>query len=479
MNTRTTFSAGALVAPMNIMSICAAREAALTQMQDAIGTLSDGYSRALDAAETAKGATAGHSCYLHYSDNEAVKSTLFSAFDPVAVLARYKRTLDAAIWLRIVEESRLKEIMDRTERDQLDKQMGADDMPEPTLENIRATLERLTLDADLIFMRGVARAFSELDPSFKSHDAFKIGKRMIFTWVFDDGGYWSYSGRGEQMRRTLADVERVFSQLSGQRSYGDLEGAINAARRGGWGARQTEIKTEYFTARCFKNGNLHLWVKDADLLRKVNQVLASYYGEVLADAAGSDEQPADFRTGTAVAKDLAFYPTPAATVEELLSDLTIKAGIRVLEPSAGIGAIVRPVLKMGATVDAIEIHPDRAAALRGMAHPALKVHCANFLKVTPAPVYDLILMNPPFSATHFMDHVKHAWEFLAPGGELRAILPASAEVGSTAKHERFRAWAAQHSPRGYRCRQWRDLPPESFASVGVRINTVVLTLQKC
>ena len=66
-----------------------------------------------------------------------------------------------------------------------------------------------------------------------------------------------------------------------------------------------------------------------------------------------------------------------------------------------------------------------------------------------------------------------------PGGELRAILPASAEVGSTAKHERFRAWAAQHFPRGYRCQQWRDLPPESFASVGVRINTVVLTLQKC
>ena len=64
------------------------------------------------------------------------------------------------------------------------------------------------------------------------------------------------------MRRTLADVERVFSQLSGQRSYGDLEGAINDARRGGWGARQTEIETEYFTARCFKNGNLHLWVKD-------------------------------------------------------------------------------------------------------------------------------------------------------------------------------------------------------------------------
>lgn len=479
MTDRPTFTAGALVAPLNITSICAARDAALTQMQQAIAVLGDGYDRARAAAETARGATAGHSCYLHQADNDASKAALFPRFDGQAVLARYKRSLDAAIWQRIVEETRLKEIMDRTERERLDDQMRTSDMPEPTLDNIRATLERLTGEAEQIFMRGVARAFAELDPAFKSHDAFKIGKRMIFTWVFDDGGYWSYSGRGEQMRRTLADVERVFSQLDGQRRYGDLETAITTARRGGWGARQTEVETAYFTARCFKNGNLHLWIRDAALLDKVNRVLAAWYGDVLPDAAGARDQPDDFRPGTALAKDLAFYPTPAGVVEELLTDLRISPGTRVLEPSAGVGAIVRPLLRMGARVDAIEVHPDRAEALRGLAHPALSVQCANFLKVAPAPVYDMVLMNPPFSGTHWADHIRHAFDFLAPGGELRAILPASAEVGSTARHETFRRWAEQHAPSGWRRSLWRDLPAESFASVGVRINTVVLTLRKC
>lgn len=478
MNTRADFSASALVAPMNIISICSARDASLSQMRDAISAIEHGYGKALDAAQTAKGATNGRACYLHRDDNEAAKKALFPDFNPDEVLATYKRSLDAAVWLRIVEETGLKEIMDRTERDVLDAQMAAEDMPEPTLENIRATLERLTGDAEMIFRRGVARAFSDLDPAFKSHDAFRIKKRMIFNHVFDDSGYWSYGGWGEKMRRTLADVERVFSQLDGNRGYGMLENAINAARHQGWGARQTEVETEYFTARCFKNGNIHLWIKSEDLLRKVNRVLAAYYGEVLPDAAASEDQPKDFRPGTAVSKDLAFYPTPAEVTESLLIDLNIQPGTRVLEPSAGVGGIARFLLAQGARVDAIEIHPQRAETLRGIGHPDLSVRCENFLKVRPAPVYDLVLMNPPFSGTHWMDHVRHAFDFLAPGGELRAVLPVTAQVGSTAKHERFRSWAEANAPKSSWKKQWRDLPAESFASVGVKINTVILTLLK-
>lgn len=61
-------------------------------------------------------------------------------------------------------------------------------------------------------------------------------------------------------------------------------------------------------------------------------------------------------------------------------------------------------------------------------------------------------------------------------GVLIAILPASAEVGSTGKHERFQAWA--ESKRQRYGRLWTDLPAESFASLGVRINTVVLQLTR-
>ncbi|MEL7174842.1 MAG: adenine methyltransferase, partial [Pseudomonadota bacterium] len=95
--------------------------------------------------------------------------------------------------------------------------------------------------------------------------------------------------------------------------------------------------------------------------------------------------------------------------------------------------------------------------------------------MTPAAIYDAVLMNPPFCGTHWMDHVRHAFAFLKPGGRLRAILPASAEVAETKKHLAFRRWAEQHARRwGW---QWRRMPAESFASVGTRINTVVLELR--
>lgn len=92
------------------------------------------------------------------------------------------------------------------------------------------------------------------------------------------------------------------------------------------------------------------------------------------------------------------------------------------------------------------------------------------------PVYDAVLMNPPFAGTHWMRHVRLAFDFLKPGGELRAILPASAEVNEIPAHIRFQAWAECHRP-GWRG-LWRDLPPESFAEVGTRIATVILTLRK-
>ena len=55
-------------------------------------------------------------------------------------------------------------------------------------------------------------------------------------------------------------------------------------------------------------------------------------------------------------------------------------------------------------------------------------------------------------------------------------MPASAQVGSTGKHERFQAWAEAKRERYGRL--WTDLPPESFASLGVRINTVILQLRR-
>ena len=69
------------------------------------------------------------------------------------------------------------------------------------------------------------------------------------------------------------------------------------------------------------------------------------------------------------------------------------------------------VVKMGGLVESAI--SEAAAALEAIAHPALRVSCANFLSVAPEPIYDAVVMNPPFEGTHCLDHVRHAYDFLS------------------------------------------------------------------
>src|SRR3546814_20330320 len=67
-------------------------------------------------------------------------------------------------------------------------------------------------------------------------------------------------------------------------------GAIDQERTGlerkAWVA-----ESEFFRAKAFKNGNLHIWFKRDDLVIEVNKLLAEYYGASLGDA--SPETKAD------------------------------------------------------------------------------------------------------------------------------------------------------------------------------------------
>lgn len=468
-------STSALVPQFGLQRIADARAAAIAKMETAAGALTEAYALSSAAAEIATAAHAGHGAYRDSRREEESAGRLFAGhYDAGASVAAWKTQLDAAIWTRLLHETRLTAVMDKTERDAFEAALRGE-VPEATLDNMTATLIRLTGDADMMFKRGLARAFSGLDRRFKSHDAFKLGSRIILTRVFDEWGYWNYRGYSA----TVADIERVFAILDGKNpNPGALERAIEVARRGSRGARQSEVETEYFKARAFKNGNLHLWFARDDLVTKANLVLADYYGAAVADAASEDDTPEILRKRSQVpAKDLAFYPTPEAAVAELLGHVYFKPGMRVLEPQAGIGNIVRPILEKGCNVEAIEIHPDRARALESIAHPNLTVRCANFLRIEARAEFDAVVSNPPFAGIHWLQHVLHAWDFVAPGGVLAVILPASAEVNETPRHIEFRQWVERVDPRPFG-RRWTALPPESFAVVGTNIQTVILTMRK-
>lgn len=460
-----------------ISEIVDLRNAALEEVSKAANTLALAYHQSDRASELASRAAQGRKFHsLDRSGDRSFKALFADKFSPVESVETFRRQMDASIWTHLLEFTGLRSMMDATAARQFDQDLCGDVTP-ATAENLRATFQTLMGQADLIFVRGIATAFSSLERRFKSHDGFKIGGKVILTRAFSE-----YSGTLDHcgyQRETIMDIERVFAKLDGDVPIGwGILSKIDSDRRGYYGPQQSVTETAYFRVRGFKNGNAHLWFTRDDLVEKVNKLLADYYGAVLPDAAEKGEAGASFEKRTNLpAKELQFYHSPGAVVDELLSGLYLKPGARVLEPSAGTGHIVRELLAKKVDVTAIEIHPGRVKQLRELEGEICQVIEGNFLDTNASPIYAAAVLNPPFFGTHWMDHVRHAWDFLEPGGQLRAVLPISAELGETKAHIAFRRWAEKVNARSWGS-IFADLPPESFAEAGTRINTVILSLTK-
>ena len=246
--------------------------------------------------------------------------------------------------------------------------------------------------------------------------------------------------------------------------------------------------TEDRIAKVYKNGNVHLWFTRKDLIDRVNCELATWYGNTLGDDAVKEGvRPGDLKGSTALATKLQFFATPRKAASKVIERIESKMGvgwikdISILEPSAGEGALCVAALDKGATnITAVEVHPSRCDVLGGLARQhkgKMRVTRANFLDLPPRPDFDLVIMNPPFHRTHYMQHVTRAMDWIKPGGILIAILPASAEFMESRKHTAFREWA---KPYGGDDWGWgfHDLPPESFAESGTNVNTCTLMLRK-
>ena len=468
----------ALIPRTIVSDICARRDAAMQSMREALAAMEHGQELANKSLEYAQGAY-GMATFQHADHSKsAAYRRIFDRIDPAVSLEAYRQQIDARVWMNLLTLTGMEHMMDRTAKADLYRDLCGN-VPEVSEDNVWSTLEGLSRDAALIFSRGLAKAFIGLDRRFRSHDGFKLGTRIVLTNVFDEWGYWDWR-RG--VRDVITDVERVFAVLDGNKP--DPKGLIDAvdkSREAGNGARQSVTEGSYFRIRGFMNGNANLWFTRDDLVEKANKVLADYYGAVLPDGVPADVTDRDIRErSTALCRDLSFYRTPDAVVARIMEDVMFDPdGTLVLEPSAGDGSIVRALLeKNGVKVHAVEVDPGRVAILRHMAmqtHRLTVLH-ANFLQMTVREIYTHIVMNPPFFGTHYMQHVMHAFDFLLPGGVLVAVLPATAETSETKAHKAFQEWVKTHSD--YRHRMFQDLPPESFAASGTRVNTVYIKLRK-
>lgn len=172
-----------------------------------------------------------------------------------------------------------------------------------------------------------------------------------------------------------------------------------------------------------------------------------------------------------------FFPTPPSAAAELVR--RAKAGRftlgTTLEPSAGSGNLVAAALEDGgAVVYALEQNFTLAGLLQKRFADDLRVTIQqdDFTDGLPdnfPPLYDTVIMNPPFERGQDADHVALAWKYVKPGGVLACIVSAGLGFRQDRKAEGFRRWRDTFAVETY------ELAPGTFEKTDVRALVVIAT----
>lgn len=324
------------------------------------------------------------------------------------------------------------------------------DPPPLTPDTVRSTFAHYYANPRQHILRGLAEAFVDLDPAYKSHNKVRIGvkglpKRVILS------GFGGWSGYGRDRVRDIVNALAVY-QGKTLVEYGELAKIADGEK--------SENRDVWL--KRYENGNGHLYFGPVALL-DINRGLADFYGEVLPDV---DPEHPEKAPSTAVSKDLQFYWSPDAVISKAIDFAGIPTRhtysgdfppSRILEPSCGDGRILDLLAHHGHRGFGIEYHAGRAAEARVKGHSVLT---ANFLECPPRPEFDYVVMNPPFYGRHYVKHVNHALKFLKPNGILVAVLPSTAYYD----HKELEG-------------EWRDLPVGSFSEAGTNVPTGLMRMR--
>jgi predicted RNA methylase len=169
-----------------------------------------------------------------------------------------------------------------------------------------------------------------------------------------------------------------------------------------------------------------------------------------------------------------YFPTPAPVVQQVIDLARIEPGMRVLEPSAGRGALAFAAAqaRAGVSVDCVEIQPGHAEAIRDAHHPDVTVIVGDFLDTDPQGAYDRVVMNPPFARQADVKHVLHAYKHLRPGGRLVAVMSAGIAFRETPLSRQF--WALLKDVDGWTV----SLPDGAFRESGTGVRTVLAVIPR-
>lgn len=232
------------------------------------------------------------------------------------------------------------------------------------------------------------------------------------------------------------------------------------------------------------------------------------------------------------ADGLDFFPTPAEVADQMVEAAEVQAGMRVLEPSAGMGHLADRIRAAGAEPDVVELSGDRRELLEEKGYNVVASDFTTFTAPTErgftfgdlmrAPDgtqgilrgqggmgsdrvrlvsddagqrelgkfnfselegverrgvdsgYDRIIMNPPFGDRRDAEHVRHAYSLLKPGGRLVAIMGEGVFFGKDKKADEFREWLDTLGGTSEKLPDGSFMDPSLPVTTGVNARMVVI-----
>lgn len=204
--------------------------------------------------------------HYFYDDNPA--KNLPSILD-LAKRRTWEYILDKTQAPSFMTPKRLKEFNDSLEK--------PDSLPEITPESIRAFVENVLGAAPDMLLEFIKETFDWLMPSdwsvreYKTNakSKYELQDKVIKTYLCERwAGHFDIR---HSYTANILSMENAFSLLEGKgtRKYpGDAITQIRDKCRAG----ATEVETEYFKIKFFKNHNCHIYFTRMDLVAKMNQI---------------------------------------------------------------------------------------------------------------------------------------------------------------------------------------------------------------
>lgn len=174
-----------------------------------------------------------------------------------------------------------------------------------------------------------------------------------------------------------------------------------------------------------------------------------------------------------------FFPTPRPLIDRMLDAAQIRPGMRVLEPSAGKGDILDAIREREPQAESygIESHPELAELNKLKGH---NIQHRDFLSVPTGERSigqgrpERIVMNPPFEGGADATHVQHAYDLLAPGGRLVAIMSEGPFQRQSVKDQQFRKWLESVGGEHESNPEGSFSGSDAFRKTGVRTRLVTI-----